>query len=115
MRKYEGLFIFPPEAAGEGPKDPAGEVTKRIEKFQGKIVQKIDLGKKPIGHAIGKYREGKMLVVHFEMDPSRMQDFRKELELQDSLLKYMVTVFEESARVPAAVVPASAPETAPEE
>ena len=92
MKKYEGLFIFPPEVTGEGRKDPATEVTKWIEKFQGKVLQKTDLGKKTLGHPLRKYKDGKMFVFEFEMDPSRTQDFRKELELQENLLKYMVSV-----------------------
>ena len=51
MKKYEGLFIFPPEITGEGSKDPGAEVVKWIEKFQGKVIQKTDLGKKPLGQA----------------------------------------------------------------
>ena len=92
MKKYEGLFIFPPEITGESSKDPAAEVVKWIEKFQGKVIQKTDLGKKTLGHMIRKYKDGRTFVFEFEMDPSRTQDFRKELELQENLLKYMVSV-----------------------
>jgi len=107
MKKYEGLFIFPPEVTGEGRKDPGAEVIKWIEKFQGKVFQKNDLGKKPLGHMIGKYKDGKVLVVEFEMDPSRTQDFRKELELQENLLKYMVSIPAKKATLPP--LPATAP------
>ncbi|MGI6240621.1 MAG: 30S ribosomal protein S6 [Candidatus Omnitrophota bacterium] len=93
MKKYEGLFIFPPE-----DKDQALEVTKWIEKFQGKVLQKADLGKRTIGYQIRKFRDGKFLVFNFEMDPSKAQDFRKDLEQQETLLKYMVTVLREESR-----------------
>ena len=109
MKKYEGLFIFPPEGTGEAHKDFSVEVTKWIEKFQGKVIQKTDMGKKRIGYPIKKYKEGKVLVVNFEMDPARMQEFRKDLELQEGLLKYMVTVPEAKAKLPAATPVASAP------
>lgn len=102
MKKYEGLFIFPPEGTVVATKDVAGEVTKWIEKFQGKVTQKTDLGKKPIGYLIRKFKEGKVLVFNFEMDPSHLQDFRKDLELQESLLKYMITVPDEKAKLPVA-------------
>lgn len=92
MKKYEGLFIFPPEISGESHKDSAAEVVKWIEKFQGKVIQKTDLGKRMLGHMIRKYKDGRTFVFEFEMDPSRMQDFRKELELQENLLKYMVSI-----------------------
>ena len=109
MRKYEGVFIFPPEGTAEGGKDFSTEVTKWIEKFQGNITQKIDMGKKHIGHPLKKFKEGKVLVFNFEMDPSRTQEFRKDLELQESLLKYMITVPEEKAKLPAAAPAAAAP------
>ena len=110
MKKYEGLFIFPPEITGESHKDPAAEVTKWIEKFQGKVIQKIDLGKKPLGHMIRKYKDGKMFLFEFEMDPSRTQDFRKELELQENLLKYMVSVpAKKPVLAPLPVAPAVTP------
>ncbi|HOW88262.1 MAG TPA: 30S ribosomal protein S6 [Candidatus Omnitrophota bacterium] len=109
MKKYEGLFIFPPETSGEGHKDPASEVAKWIEKFQGKVVQKTDLGKKQLGHMIRKYKEGRTLVVEFEMDPSRTQDFRKELELQENLLKYMVSVAVKKPSLPPVTAASSVP------
>ena len=112
MKKYEGLFIFPPEITGESHKDPAAEVTKWIEKFQGKVIQKTDLGKKSLGHIIGKYREGRTFVFDFEMDPSRTQDFRKEIELQENLLKYMVSI---PAKKPALPPLPTAPVAVPKE
>lgn len=108
MKKYEGLFIFPPEVTGESHKDPASEVAKWIEKFQGKVLQKIDLGKKRLGHLIGKYREGRMFVFDYEMDPSKTQEFRKELELQENLLKYMISVPPKKVTLPPVPVAATA-------
>lgn len=108
MKKYEGLFIFPPESTGESRKDPSAEVAKRIEKFQGKVIQKQDLGKKSLGHMIRKYKEGRVFVLEFEMEPSCTQDFRKELGLQENLLKYMISVPEKKATLPP--LPATAPQ-----
>jgi len=113
MKKYEGLFIFPPEITGESQKDPASEVVKWIEKFQGKVIQKTDLGKRPLGHMIGKYRDGRTFVFEFEMSPSRAQDFRKELELQENLLRYMVSIPAKKHVLPP--LPVAAPVAAPKE
>jgi len=114
MKKYEGLFIFPPEITGESHKDPAAEVVKWIEKFQGKVIQKTDLGKKPLGHMIRKYKDGRTFVFDFEMDPSRAQDFRKELELQENLLRYMVSIpAKKPVLPPLPVAPVAAPVVTP--
>jgi ribosomal protein S6 len=70
------------------------------------VIQKTDLGKKSLGHMIGKYKDGRMFLSEYEMDPSRTQDFRKELELQENLLRYMVSI---PAKKPALAPLAAAP------
>jgi ribosomal protein S6 len=109
MKKYEGLFIFPPEVTGESHKDPVAEVTKWIEKFQGKVLVKNDLGKKILGHPLRKHKDGRVLVFEFEMDASHTQEFRKELELQENLLKYMISVPEKKIALPALQTAVAAP------
>ena len=92
MKPYEGVFIFPPESAPEERKTQLKSLDDLIAKFHGEIVQKMEWGKRPLGYAIRKFREGHFLIVDFKMSPSGMAEFRKNLDLQDSLLKYMVTV-----------------------
>ena len=117
MKSYEGLFIFPPESTPDVRKNQLKNLDELIAKFKGQIQQKKDWGKKPLGYIIRKFQEGYFLVYDFQMDPSQATEFRKGLELQEDLIKFMVTlkkvVKEEKkpASKPAATAPshASAP------
>lgn len=88
MRGYEGLFIFPPEAAPEARKDQLEKLKELIQKFGGSLSHTEEWGKRPLGYAIRKFREGHMVVHHFQLDSLKTNELRKALELQEDLIKY---------------------------
>ncbi len=92
MTSYEGIFIFPPESAGDARKAQLKSIDDIIAKFQGSIIQKNEWGKKLLGYPLKKFREGYVVVADFEMPSLQAVEFRKSLELQEDILKYMVTV-----------------------
>lgn len=92
MKSYEGLFVFPPDATPDAAKSQQKNLDDLIVKFKGQITQKQEWGKKPLGYILKKFTEGHMFVYDFQMDPSQATDFRKALELQEDLLKYMITL-----------------------
>ena len=91
MRSYEAVLIFPPEATTEVRKDQFKAIDDLVAKFKGTIVQKNDWGKKPVGYPLKKFHEGHFLIVEFQMDPAVIPEFTKNLLLQDSILKFMIT------------------------
>ncbi len=116
MTSYEGIFIFPPESVGDTRKTQLKTLDDIIAKFQGSIIQKNEWGKKQLGYPLKKFREGYVVVTDFDMPSSQAIEFRKSLELQEDLLKYMVTVKAKVKPEKAAAVPppAAAPATAPQ-
>lgn len=119
MKSYEGLFIFPPESTPDVRKNQLKSLDDLITKFKGQILQKNEWGRKPLGYLIRKFQDGHFLVYDFQMDPSQATDFRKALELQEDLIKFMVTLKQvaketkKPASKPAAVPSASAPAAKP--
>ncbi len=109
MKAYEGVFIFPPEAAGDGHKTQLKSLEDLIAKFQGAVVQKNEWGKRPLGYPLRKFREGYFVVVDFEMPTSQAVEFRKGLELQEDIMKYMNTTKKEAKpeKKPAVKAPAA--------
>ena len=121
MKAYEGIFIFPPEATPEVRKNHISQLEELIKKFNGNILQKVEMGKRSLGYQVKKFREGFFIAIDFQMDSLKMTDCRKALELQADLLKYMIIVKEkktEKKDSKAAAVrsarPSSGPTTGPQ-
>ena len=92
MKSYEGVIIFPPESTPEVRKNQLQGLDDLIRKHSGSVTQKLEWGKRLLGYPLKKHREGYILVVDFQMDPKNTVEFRKNLELQDDILHYMITI-----------------------
>ena len=92
MKSYEGFFVFPPESTPEVRKQQLKNLDDLIAKHKGQVAQKTEWGKKPLGYIIKKHQEGYGMIYDFQMDPAQATEFRKGLELQEDLIKFMVTV-----------------------
>ena len=92
MKSYEGVFIFPPDSTPDARKAQFKNLDDLFAKLQAEILQKNEWGKRPLGYHIRKFGEGHFCVIDFKMDPSKALEFRKSLDLQEEIIKYMVTV-----------------------
>ncbi len=86
-RKYEGLFIFPPEESATALKDAEKRLEDAVRHFGGRVLDRKDWGRRLLGFPIRKHREGHLLLWNFEMDPLQVREFRKVLELDEKILK----------------------------
>lgn len=94
-RRYEAIFIFPPEEGPEAWKEGEKRLEETLRRFGGRTLQRDDWGRRPLGYAIQKVREGRMLLWHFEMEASQVAGFRKALELDEKILKSMIVKVKE--------------------
>jgi small subunit ribosomal protein S6 len=92
MRSYESIFIFPPEETPEARKKQLKNLEDLIQKFQGIVEQKVEWGKRPLGYPVKKFKEGYFILCDFQMEPKNIAEFRRNLELQEELVKFMVTL-----------------------
>lgn len=118
MNSYEGVFIFPPDIAPDARKAQFKSLDELFAKAGAEIVQKTEWGKKTLGYTIKKFNEGHYLIVDYKMNPAKTEEFRKAVELQDSIIKYMITARDLEAEKKAAAAkakitrPAAAPVSA---
>lgn len=87
MRKYEGLFIFPPEESPEVWKEEEKRIEETLRRFGGRTLERRDWGRRPLGYPLRKNREGRVLFWNFEMETGQVKEFRKALELDEKILK----------------------------
>ena len=87
MRKYEGLFIFPPEETPEVLKGEEKRLEEAMTRLGGRILDRQDWGRRPLGYPIRKFREGRFLLWNFEIESHQLSELRKALELDEKILK----------------------------
>lgn len=92
MKAYEGLFVFPPDSTPDVRKGQLKSIDDLIAKFKGQVTQKTEWGKKLMGYPLQKHAEGYVMIYDFQMDSSQAIEFRKGIDLQEDLIKYMITV-----------------------
>ena len=106
MKKYEALVIFPPQVTVsvlDGGKNDFEEV---LSKFQGKIVNRLDMGRRPLGYPIKKVTEGHVVAFTFELAPENVDALKKALQLEEGILKF--SLVKKTADIPLATLPQSA-------
>lgn len=99
MRMYEGLFIFPPASGPEARQKEIESVEGAIKKFGGVIQEKIEWGKRELGYPLKKNREGHFIILNFQLDSLKVAALREAFTLQESLLKFMITIKETKAKI----------------
>ena len=91
MNSYEGVFIFPPDIAPDARKAQLKSLDDLFSKVGAEIVQRMEWGKRTLGYPVKKFNEGHYLIIDYKMDSAKTEEFRKTIELQDSIIKYMIT------------------------
>ena len=91
MRKYEVAFIVHPDLDETAFKEVQERVKSWITGAGGKVT-KVDLwGKKKLAYEIRKQTEGQYVLFETEMLPSFCAELERNLQLQESIMRYMVT------------------------
>jgi len=92
MKLYEGIFVFSPQTTAEERKTQEQALEGVIKKFEGRIVERVDWGRRPLGYPVRKFKDGYYLILVMEIPTLGMTDFRKAMELHSDVIKFMITV-----------------------
>lgn len=91
MRTYEAVLMFPPDAP-EAQKSQEKRIEDALKKLHGKAAQKTEWGKKHLGYPVRKFKEANISIWDFELDPAKITEFRRFLQLEESILKFFITI-----------------------
>lgn len=92
MKMYEGFFILPPESGPDARKEELKFLEDSIQKVKGTLVEKVEWGKKSLGYAVKRNREGYIVILRIQLDPAGVQELRHAFTLEERILKFMITV-----------------------
>lgn len=92
MRNYEIAFIVHPDLEEAAFNEVLDKVKGWIAEAGGTVTN-VDLwGKKKLAYEIRKQSEGQYVFVQAEMEPSTLSELERNLRLQESIMRFMVSV-----------------------
>ena len=91
MNKYELVYIVDARLTDAEKADVAKQVADLIAKFGGKVINAaLWMERQRIAFQIGKANEGYYYLVNVEMKGSEMAQFRKELTINERVLRFLI-------------------------
>lgn len=101
MKKYEIMAIVHNSfKAADAKKYAQDTINKRIESFGGKVTFEDFWGEKGFAYIIKGEKWGYYHVVQFMMDPTKTIEFRNELNIENKIVRFLVTNVEDNDPAP---------------
>lgn len=95
MNKYELLYIVGTQYTDPEVQEIQQKIAVMLEKAGANILRNENVGKIRLAYIIKKARHGSYILVHFDADPSVIQELNRQLGLADEILRHTLL-----ARVP---------------
>ena len=97
-RQYEAVYVF--DASLE---DAA--ISEKLDRFHGLLGSPSDMqlnhwGRRQLAYPIGRRETGYYVVARFGADPLTLPEYERALKLDDSVVRYLVTLFERELGAP---------------
>ena len=88
------MSIYDDELGEESSQKLSEEIKSLITSLGGMVVSSNFWGKRKFAYEINHKEEGYYDIIKFDMDKSKSSDFRKKLNVMDSLVRYLITALE---------------------
>jgi small subunit ribosomal protein S6 len=98
-RDYELTIVYPPQATAKEA-DPTEVVKQLLKKYKAKVLTEEAWGEKDLAYPIRKHERG--IYHHFvlAMDADVVPDFRRAIELEKNLLRWLMVLVDEPVNAP---------------
>jgi small subunit ribosomal protein S6 len=96
MPQYELMYLLGSNIADTEVPNITAQILKFIEDFGGTNIVETQLGKKKLAYPIKKTRNGHYVVVTFNMETNKINEFDAKIRTQDSsIIRYIIVNQEE--------------------
>jgi small subunit ribosomal protein S6 len=97
-RRYEAVYIF--DSALE---DTA--IQEKLDRFHGLLAatDPIEIehwGRRALAYKIGRHENGYYAIAHYTIDPKVLPEYERALKLDDSVVRYLITLYEHELGAP---------------
>ncbi len=95
MNKYELLYIIDTAVEEEARAELIARFNTLIAENGGEVTEVNEWGKRRLAYAIDYKTEGYYVLVNFNAVPELPRELERNLQISDSVLRYLVTRIEE--------------------
>ncbi len=89
MKKYECLYIVSTNFDVEGTSTVVARVEEILKNVGAEVANTQHWGKRKLAYAINKERYGNYILLHFQGENPKLDDFHREMEIEKGVLHYM--------------------------
>lgn len=89
-RLYELTLLFPASLPQKEEQEFFGSITALLEETGGKIAERDLWSARGLAYSIRGHREGKFLVLHCSLSPSRLREIDRQLRIMKGVLRHLV-------------------------
>ena len=95
MNLYEGMFLLDNNVVREDWNNAKGVANGILEKHGASITTSRRWAERSLAYTIKKSNRGTYLLTHFEANPDSIQIMRRDLELNETVMRYLILKTEE--------------------
>ena len=92
MKEYELLYIVPAIHTDVEIGQIQENITKLLDAACAKVLRNENLGKIRLAYPVKTQRHGSYILVHFNTEPTAVQDLNRRLTLSDEILRHTILV-----------------------
>ena len=99
MKTYELLAIFKPNLDAEEADKIIAKISDNITEFSGKIESIDKIGRKKLAYDVQNFRDGFFTSIIMELPADKVAEFKRQLRLNDNVLRTMFLEVSKKASV----------------
>jgi PTH1 family peptidyl-tRNA hydrolase len=90
VAKYEGMFLIDNSRVKPDPESCVGVVNDLLGRHKATVVRTDRWDERKLAYEIKKQKRATYVLSHFEMEPGKVQDLRRDLDLNEDVLRSLV-------------------------
>ena len=99
MKAYELLTILKPTIDTEEVEAVINKIKESIDNFGGNMIESNDIGRKKLAYDVQNFRDGYFYVLTFELPADKVADLKRQVKLNDNIIRTMFVTVEHPAAV----------------
>lgn len=95
MNKYEVGLVLSPDLDEENLTQTINKASQWITDGAGLVSKVENWGRRKLAYSIRRFRDGNYIFIYADMDPSKLLDFERNLNLSEAVLRHLVIRLDE--------------------